>query len=293
MPTLYVVATPIGNLSDASPRMVDVLSRVDLVAAEDTRVTGNLLRHFGISKAMTSLHRHNEAGKAEGIILRMVEEGIDVGLVTDAGTPGISDPGYMLVDAAWDAGVEVIAIAGPTAMAAALSISGFDVREFAFYGFLPRERGDLARRLKEIAQGVRIAVLHESPHRIIDLMQMIEETLPGCMACVCCDLTKLHEKSIRGTAGEVLAMLRDNPKANKGEYCVVLDFGAVNLPAPEPISTASIQARIFEGLMQGMKTKEAIDSLVRQGIRKNDAKRAALEVKTFIETLRGDEKDAD
>lgn len=283
MPKLYVVATPIGNLSDASGRMVQTLREVAMIAAEDTRVSGNLLRHFDISKPMTSLHRHNEAGKSQNIVARMLSEDIDVALVTDAGTPCISDPGYMLVREAAEAGVEVLAIPGPTAMAAALSVSGFDVREFAFYGFLPRERGDLRKRLREIAGGIPVAVLHESPHRIIDLMQAVVDTLPGCKACVCCDLTKLHEKTLRGCADEVLEALRANPKADKGEYCVVLEMRQVALPEPVAASSASVEAQLFDLLMQGNALQEATALLSSQGIRKNEAKRAALAVKKFMQ----------
>lgn len=283
MATLYVVATPIGNLSDASPRMLETLASVALIAAEDTRVTGNLLRHFGIARPMTSVHRHNEAGKASGIVERMLAEDMDVALVTDAGTPGISDPGHLLVREAAAAGIEVVAIAGPTALAAALSVSGFDAREFAFYGFLPRERGDLARKLLAIAQETRVAVLHESPHRVVALIEAVVQTLPGCRVCACCDLTKRFEKTVRGEAEEVLGQLRENPNVQKGEYCVVLDLHDVSLPDPQgdaiPVGP---EARLFERLLTGQTLQEAVDAVVAQGIRKNDAKRAALRVKAFL-----------
>lgn len=282
MAKLYVVATPIGNLSDASARMVQTFQEVDLIAAEDTRVTGNLLRHFGISKPMTSVHRHNEEGKAGSIIERMLSEDIDVALATDAGTPAISDPGHLLVREAAEAGIEVLAIAGPSAMAAALSVSGFDAREFTFYGFLPRERGDLSRKLLEIARMSKVAVLHESPHRIIALMETVAQTLPGCMACVCCDLTKLYEKTIRGSTAEVVQMLQDNPKANKGEYCVVLDLQAVNLPPEHVGSEASVEAQLFERLLQGQDMQTAIAEITELGVRKNEVKRASLRVRQFL-----------
>lgn len=284
MPTLYVVATPIGNLSDASPRMLETLRSVALIAAEDTRVTGNLLRHFGIITQMTSLHRHNEAEKASGIINRMLAESIDVALATDAGTPAISDPGFLLVREAIEAGVEVIAIAGPTALAAAVSVSGFDARSFSFYGFLPRERGDLVKKLRTIARAdVPVAVAYESPHRVTALMEAIADTLPGCQVCVCCDLTKLHEKTLHGAADDVLKLLRENPKTNKGEYCVVLDMHAVSLPEALPQVQASLEAQLFERLLAGTSISEAVDSLVAGGARKNEAKRAALRVKEYLE----------
>lgn len=285
MATLYVVATPIGNLSDASPRMVETFGSVSLIAAEDTRVTGNLLRHFGISKPMTSLHRHNEAGKASGIVARMLAEGIDVALATDAGTPGISDPGHLLAREAAEAGIAVIAVPGPSALAAALSVSGFDARAFAFYGFLPRERGDLGRRLLDIARGAPVAVLHESPHRVVALMEMVVQTLPGCLACVCCDLTKRFERTLRGDAETVLQQLRENPKVEKGEYCVVLDMHAVSLPPPHVAAAVSTEARLFMHLLAGRTVPEAIEALVAEGVRKNDAKRAALRCKQYMQAF--------
>lgn len=282
MPILYVVATPIGNLSDASARMIETLEKVDLVIAEDTRVSGNLLRHFGISKRMTSLHRHNEADKASSVVERMLAEDISAALVTDAGTPAISDPGYFLVREAAAAGIEVLAIAGPTALAAAISVSGFDAREFAFYGFLPREKGPLRKKLLEISAQADVAVLHESPHRIIGLMEEVARTLPGCLACVCCDLTKLYEKTLRGPAGDVLAALQANPKTDKGEYCVVLDFHEVRLPEDAPEATGSVESRYFALIYEGMDSQDAVDTLVREGVRKNEAKRAALAVRGFM-----------
>lgn len=286
MSNLFVVATPIGNLSDASTRMIETLQTVDLVVAEDTRVSGNLLRHFGISKPMTSLHRHNEIGKTEGLIERMLAEQLDVALVTDAGTPAISDPGFFFVQKAAEAGIEVFAIAGPTALAAALSVSGFDAKEFAFYGFLPRERGPLQKKLIDIARKATVAVLHESPHRIVDLIAAVADTLPGTLACVCCDLTKLHEKTIRGPVQEVLEQLKNNPKVSKGEYCVVLDLRSVCLPEEAVRSAASAEAQVFQCLYDGIPLQDVTARLADHGMRKNEAKRAVLAVRKFLEAAR-------
>lgn len=202
MPRLFIVATPIGNLSDISARALQTLRDCDLIAAEDTRVTRALLNHFEIDTPCVSNHQHNEENRAAPIVARMLEEDLDVALVTDAGTPCISDPGSFLAKEAAAAGIEVLAVPGPTAMASALSVSGFDTREFAFYGFLPRQKRELSEKLLQIARtGVPIAVAHESPHRVIDLVSVICETLPGCRISASCDLTKLHEKTIRGTGG--------------------------------------------------------------------------------------------
>lgn len=283
MAKLYVVGTPIGNLSDATPRMLETLGAVQLIAAEDTRVTGGLLRHFGIQCPMTSLHRHNEAAKAERIVARMTDEGIDVAVVTDAGTPAISDPGQVLVRLAAEAGHDVLAIPGPTALAAALSVSGFDARTFAFYGFLPREKGDLRKGLLSIARGPAVAVAYESPHRVTDIVDVIAQTLPGCRVCVCCDLTKLHEKTLRGDPDEVLAALRENPKTEKGEYCVVMDLHDVAVPETPQAQQDSVETQLFALMLKGQAPQEALEILVAQGIRKNDAKRALLRVRAVID----------
>lgn len=288
MPTLYVVATPIGNLSDMTPRAVETLRRCAFVAAEDTRVTQKLLTHFQIGTRLVSNHQHNEQRRAGELVARMLEEGCDAALVTDAGTPCISDPGYALVREAAQAGIEVLAVPGPTAMACALSVSGFDAREFAFYGFLPRQAGELREKLAAIAHsGVPVAVVHESPHRVVDLLRAVCSELPGCAVCACCDLTKLHEKTLRGPAPEVLAAIEQNPKAEKGEYCLVLDLHAVSLPEPPPAVQASLEVRLFERLLQGEDLKTAGAALQAQGERRNDVYRASMRVKDFLRSYDG------
>ncbi len=280
--TLYVVATPIGNLSDMSPRAVDTLRGVSLIAAEDTRVTMKLLSHFDIHTPMTSCHRHNEQSKAQAIIDRMVVEQIDVALVTDAGTPAISDPGTALVRLAAERGIPVLAVAGPSAMAAAMSVSGFDLPSFTFYGFLPREKKALADKLLDIARHSEGAILHESPYRVIDLMRVLAQTLPGALVSASCDLTKLHELTLRGTANEVLAALEANEKSEKGEYCIVLDLRGVSLPEPSVKPDISLEARLFELLLQGIPLRDAQKTLVDSGEKKNAVYAAALRVKGYV-----------
>ena len=284
MPTLYVVGTPIGNLSDMTPRAIETLKQVSLIAAEDTRVTRKLTAHFGIDTPLTSCHQHNEADKGEALAERMLEEGIDLALTTDAGTPCISDPGYGLVQAAVKRGIPVVAIPGCCAAVCALSISGMDTREFAFYGFLPREKKALREKLLAMAAGVPVAVVHESPFRVIELMETVAETLPGTMASVSCDLTKLHELTLRGSAAEVLAALRANPKTEKGEYCLVLDFHGVELPsAPAPAAEVSLEARLVEAMLQGNELRQAQAVLVEAGEKKNAVKAAALRLKKLLQ----------
>lgn len=292
MPRLYVVATPIGNLSDISSRALETLKNCALIAAEDTRVTRALLNHFGIDTPCVSNHQHNEENRAAPLIERMLAEDIDVAVVTDAGTPCISDPGSVLVHEAAQAGIEVLAVPGATAMASALSVSGFDTREFAFYGFLPRQKKDLEEKLLSIARsGVPIAVAHESPHRVIDLVRVIAATLPGCRISASCDLTKLYEKTIRGTADEVLAMLLANEKAEKGEYCLVLDLHDVHLAEQQAAPNASLEARIFELMFSGKDMREAGDVLMAQGEKRNDVYRARTAVQRFLESLYEDDEE--
>lgn len=284
MPTLYVVGTPIGNLGDMTPRAVEVLRSVALIAAEDTRVTRKLTNHFGIDTPLTSCHQHNEADKGEALAQRMLEEDIDLALTTDAGTPCISDPGYGLVQAAVKRGIPVVVVPGCCAAVCALSISGMDTREFAFYGFLPREKKALREKLLAMAAGVPVAVVHESPFRVIELMETVAETLPGTMASVSCDLTKLHELTLRGSAAEVLAALRANPKTEKGEYCLVLDFHGVELPsAPAPAAEVSLEARLVEAMLQGNELRQAQAVLVEAGEKKNAVKAAALRLKKLLQ----------
>ena len=291
MPRLYIVATPIGNLGDISARALEVLRGCQLIAAEDTRVTRQLLTHFDIHTPCVSNHRHNEEGRAAPLVQRMLEENLDVALVTDAGTPAISDPGSFLAAEAAAAGIEVLAVPGPTAMASALSVSGFDTREFAFYGFLPRKKSELEEKLKAIAgSGVPVAVVHESPHRVIDLLKAVCGTLPGCRVSASCDLTKLHEKTVRGTAEQVLETLEADEKAEKGEYCLVLDLHEVHLPeAPGAETALPLEARILCAMMEGADLREAAARLTEQGEKRNEVYRAKEAVRAFLDGLNGEE----
>ncbi|MBP3648654.1 MAG: 16S rRNA (cytidine(1402)-2'-O)-methyltransferase [Clostridia bacterium] len=283
MPTLYVVATPIGNLQDMSPRAVDTLKSVGLIASEDTRVTMKLCQVFDIHTPLTSCHQHNEDSKGAWLAEKMLEENIDVAVTTDAGTPCVSDPGYGLVKAAVERGIEVIPVPGCCAAVAALSVSGFDTREFAFYGFLPREKKDLRAKLVDIARKSTVAVVHESPYRVVELMEHIAETLPEARVSASCDLTKLHEKTLRGTVQEVLDAMKANPKTEKGEYCLVLDFHEVQLPEKEhPAAEVSLEAQLTDLLLGGMDWREAQAALTDKGNKKNAVKAAALRLKRLL-----------
>ena len=283
MATLYVVATPIGNLQDLSPRGAETLRNADLIIAEDTRVTMKLCQVFGLKAPMVSCHRHSEDSKAAGLAQRILEENLMAALVTDAGTPCISDPGSEVVRECAEAGIGVIPVPGCCAGVAAVSVSGYDAKEFAFYGFLPREKKDIRARLEEIARGPKVAVLHESPFRITELTEVIAQTLPGVKMTVCCDLTKLHEKTLRGIPEDVLKELKANEKTEKGEYCVVLDLHGVSLPEPET-ETAEwpLEAKLIEEMKQGKTLREAQDALAEAGEKKNAVKQAALTLKKLF-----------
>ena len=283
MAVLYVVATPIGNLQDLSPRGAETLRNADLIIAEDTRVTMKLCQVFSLKAPLVSCHRHSEDSKAPGLARKILDEDLSAALVTDAGTPCISDPGSELVKACADAGIPVIPVPGCCAGVAAVSVSGYDAREFAFYGFLPREKKDIRVKLEEIARGPKVAILHESPFRITELTEVIAETLPGALLTVCCDLTKLHEKTLRGTPEEVLRELKANEKTEKGEYCVVLDLHGISLPEPET-ETAEwpMEAKLIEEMKQGRTLREAQEALSAKGEKKNAVKQAALTLKKLF-----------
>ena len=284
MAVLYVVATPIGNLQDLSPRGTETLRNADLIIAEDTRVTMKLCQVFSLKAPLISCHRHSEESKAPGLARKILEENLSAVLVTDAGTPCISDPGSEVVRDCANANIPVIPIPGCCAGVAAISISGYDAREFSFYGFLPREKKDIRNKLEEIAAGTKVAVLHESPFRIVELTEVIAETIPGAMMTVCCDLTKLHEKTLRGTPEDVLKQLRENEKTEKGEYCVVLDLHGVSVAKPET-ETAEwpMEAKLIEEMKQGNSLREAQDILIGRGEKKNAVKQAALTLKKLFE----------
>lgn len=283
MPTLYVVATPIGNLQDMSPRAIETLKNVSLIAAEDTRVTMKLCQVFDIHTPLTSCHQHNEETKGVWLAEKMLAEDIHVAVTTDAGTPCVSDPGYGLVKAAVERGIEVIPVPGCCAAAAALSVCGFDTREFTFNGFLPREKKELRAKLLDMARKSKVAVVHESPYRVVELMETIASVLPETMVSASCDLTKLHEKTLRGTAGQVLAEMQANPKTEKGEYCLVLDFHQVVLPEEkQPTAEVSLEAQLVDLMLSGMDSRQAQAALVENGCKKNAVKAAALRLKRLL-----------
>ncbi|MDJ0813128.1 MAG: 16S rRNA (cytidine(1402)-2'-O)-methyltransferase [Woeseiaceae bacterium] len=220
--TLYIVATPIGNLEDLSPRARQTLADVDLIAAEDTRRTGRLLSHFGVKTRLLALHDHNEADRAQ-VLVDELADGKSVALVSDAGTPLISDPGYRLVQAARDAGVTVSPIPGASALTAALSIAGLPTDRFCFEGFLPAKAKARGEALANLAGEPRTLVFYESVHRVDDCLASMIDALGGERAAfIGRELTKLHEQGSAGTLAELRDRLANDEIPLKGEFVIVV-----------------------------------------------------------------------
>jgi 16S rRNA (cytidine1402-2'-O)-methyltransferase len=218
MGTLYIVGTPIGNLEDITLRALRVLREVGLIAAEDTRTTRKLLAHFDIHTPLASYHDFSGPGKTRRLIERLADT--DVALVSDAGMPGLSDPGYPLVRAAIDAGILVTSVPGPSALVSALVLSGLPTHAFRYLGFLPRKAGARQRALERVASGVDTLVLYESPHRLIACLADIESVLGPRPVAAARELTKRFEEIVRGSATEVRAHFEQTPP--RGEFVLVI-----------------------------------------------------------------------
>ena len=227
MGTLYLVPTPVGNMEDITMRALRVLREADLILAEDTRTSGNLLRHFDIKNAMLSYHKFNEHQTVESIVERL-QAGQTIAVVSDAGTPGISDPGFLVAREAIRAGVEVITLPGATAFVPALVSSGLPCDRFCFEGFLPQKKGRQTR-IQALADETRTMIFYESPHRIVKaLTQFIEVFGPERQASVCREISKIHEESVRGSLQEVLAHFTETEP--RGEFVIVV--GGKASPSP-------------------------------------------------------------
>lgn len=217
--TLYIVATPIGNLGDMTLRALETLKAVDVVLSEDTRVTGNLLRHFEIKKPLISFHEHTEEDKALKLVERM-KAGESMALVTDAGTPGISDPGNVLVALAAEAGIKVVPIPGASALGAIISVAGIDMREFLFLGFPPHKKGRQTF-FQSVAASEMPVIYYESPHRVIKNLELLMELAPQKNLVLGRELTKVFEEVVRGSVEEVKMYLESKAGKMKGEFTIV------------------------------------------------------------------------
>lgn len=270
---LYIVATPIGNLQDMSLRAIEILRSVDLIACEDTRHSIKLLNHFRISNKLVSYHEHNELERAEEIVEK-ITAGFNVAVISDAGTPGISDPSFRAVKLAADAGIEVIAVPGAAAFVSAAVVSGLPTDALFFAGFLPSKKSERRNRLSEIAAIPATLVIYESPHRIGFSLKDCLEILGDREASISRELTKLHEETIRGR----LSMLaeRYSKENTKGEIVICIERGnSFNLA---PSENTTLAERIAQLESQGIDHKSALKTAAKEfGIKKSEAYRMLLD----------------
>jgi 16S rRNA (cytidine1402-2'-O)-methyltransferase len=268
--TLYVVATPIGNLEDITLRAVRLLREVNLIAAEDTRTTRVLLRKHGVSTRLVSYNEHNMRRRTPEL-LTALETG-DVALVSEAGTPGVSDPGHELIATILGAGYSVVAIPGPSAVVTALVASGFAMRQFTFLGFLPRRAGERRRALSAAAHEPRTIVFFESPYRLRATLEAMDETFGGRRTAVCRELTKAYEEIFRGTASDALAHFQEP----RGEFTIVVE-GAT--PDAERASHSEVRAELNRLRAEGASGKDAVAAVAATfGSPKRDVYRLWLEL---------------
>lgn len=268
---LYLCATPIGNLEDITYRVVRTLGEVDLIAAEDTRNSIKLLNHFDIETPMTSYHEHNRKSKGEVLVQKLLE-GKDIALITDAGTPGISDPGEELVKMCYDAGIEVTSLPGATAAITALTISGLPTRRFAFEAFLPSDKKERRTILTELATETRTIVLYEAPHRLTKTLDGLLTSLGDRPTSVCRELTKIHETVVRLPLSQVLEYYQDH--VVKGECVIVVEgrsHEAMSLEEQQKWLRISVEEHLQNYLKNGIDKKEAMKMVAKdRGVSKRE-----------------------
>jgi len=252
--TLYIVSTPIGNLEDITLRALRILKEVDVIAAEDTRHSLKLLNHYGISKPLISFWREREKLKSVDVLERLYS-GQSVALISDAGTPGISDPGAVLIKKAIAENIQVVSIPGPSALISALSLSGLPTEEFTFIGFLPSKKSQRQKVLKDLCLEPRTLILFEAPHRITDTLKDMEEIFVERKAAVIKEITKIHEGVLRGSISEIRSKLEKTKIA--GEYVIILEGKSEG----KRITTKDILLEIHSLMKKGLKRKEAVKKI--------------------------------
>ena len=283
--TLYIVATPIGNARDMSERGREILETVDIIAAEDTRRSVVLLNKLGIRNDLSANHKFNEHGKARWFVSQLLA-GKSIAVITDAGTPCISDPGNELIKAALESGVRVVGIPGACAAVTALSISGFDLSTFFFYGFFPRENADRRRVLNMMRRGsTRTYAFYESPKRIMGAVEFLIDAGADVQLCLCNDMTKLHETAFRGAPAEVREQLLAKGNYEKGEYAMIVEVAeAYFLREAEHVSTP--EALLADCMVKrGVTVKDAIRLLLgddNNTYSKNELYTASLNLKALF-----------
>ncbi len=271
---LYIVATPIGNLDDLGLRAIATLRAVDLIAAEDTRHSRRLLQHHGIDTPLVSCHEHNEAKRVDEL-LQKIADGQQIALISDAGTPLISDPGFRLVRAARERGVRVSPIPGPSSVMAALSAAGLPSDRFLFCGFLPAKAGERASRLRELRDFQTTLVFFESSHRIMAALAQIDEIFGARKCVIAKELTKLHENFLDGSAAELRARLERDTALQRGEFVVLIDNGA----GDDAAALESDAIRLLDVLLDEVSVKMAVRIAMRlTGAKKNEIYQQALQL---------------
>lgn len=280
MGTLFVVATPIGNLSDLTKRAEETLNSVDFILCEDTRHSLKLMNHLNIKKPLYAYHKFNEREVTEKYLNKIVA-GANVALITDAGTPCISDPGYIIVKEARKLDIPIIGVGGISAVVTALSISGLDTKHFIFYGFIPRETKDKKDMLNLIATSeIPLFVFYESPKRIVTTLEFLEENFPSALVSLSSDLTKIHERTYYGNISKVLNELKENPNHELGEYTLAFDRNS-DIKQEENITLEALLIDIM--IKENVTLKEAIKKLnERKDIKKSDIYTASLNIKDKI-----------
>jgi 16S rRNA (cytidine1402-2'-O)-methyltransferase len=281
--TLYVVATPIGNMDDITVRALDVFGRVDLVAAEDTRHTGKLLKHHQIKCRLMSYHEHNEKERTPLLVERL-KSGSSIALVSNAGTPTVSDPGYMLLQKALENNIKVVPIPGPSALLAALSISGLPTDSFIFIGFCAKKKSRRLKQLQKFASETRTLIFYENPGRILAFMNEIKDIMGDRYGILCREMTKLHEEFLRGRLSEVIKMLSDRP-AVKGECTLLVKGSEENISVSQDI----VRAELIEVLEKKEKKLSQVSKIIAQkyGLSKNEVYDEALKLKAECSKEKG------
>ena len=270
--TLYLVATPIGNLSDFSPRALETLETVDFIAAEDTRVSIKLLNHFGIKKPLVSYHQHNHVTAGQAVLQRLLN-GENCALVTDAGMPAISDPGEDLVQLCAQAGVEVLAIPGCSAFVCALALSGLPTGRFTFEGFLSTNNKSRREHLQSLQREIRTMIFYEAPHKLRTTLQDLYDAFGDRPISLCRELTKIHEETVRTTLAQAVDYYRDNTP--KGEYVLVL--AGAQPETTEAISLEEGVALVLRRREEGLRLKDAVREVAETtGLNKNELYAAAV-----------------
>ena len=277
---LYLCATPIGNLDDITLRVLNTLKEVDLIAAEDTRHSIKLLNHFEIRTPMTSYHEFNKIEKAKYLVEQM-KQGVNIALVTDAGTPGISDPGEELVKQCYEAGVEVTSLPGPAACVTALTLSGLSTRRFCFESFLPSDKKEKQWILEELKEETRTILIYEAPHRLVRTLEELLGVLGNRRITICRELTKKYEEAYRTTLEEALAHYENEEP--KGECVIVIEGKSVEELRQEQVKSweeISIEAHMERYESQGMDRKDALRMVAKdRGISKRDVYQYLMSLK--------------